>query len=435
MKILYYIVLLFVFPFLTGACSKQYLTPQQYGAVADGNSDCTEQIRTMLQDMKRKNIPYAKFPAGKYLVSDGFTIDFPCRIIGRKATIITNDTLKGKYAIKYTLSERGDTSPNEKKTELCLNFKVHGVPVAFHGYNNVYMHDCTVSTFTGTDTYYKNTKFWFAIDCDRFYNAAFKRIHFDQPVNYKKNQFNSADGLHITGLCHDILIENCDGHTGDDFIALNANEGTPGNIYNITIRKCDIGSDAISKNGIRVYGMSSRMRLKISNLLIEKSKIACINSPCVYFTNNANTSYSPEHYNLQLDNVRIKNCLFTCPEYELATQQHPSSIRFAGVDANDICIENVKAIANTDSLSYFINVFEQNQIENLMVKKCSYYGNNSLRFIKLGRDGDSNTSVKKLIVEKCNSSLNESDMIEQNVPVGDLILKKIAYNKNNARLN
>lgn len=382
------------------SCSTSYHTPQQYGAQADGKTDCTIPIRMMLKDMKNGKITKAKFPAGDYLISDSITIDFPCRIIGRKATIITVDTLNGKYAFRYSLSQKGDFNPNIATTELSLNFKVHGVPVAFHGYNDIYMHDCTISTFTGTDTYYKNTKFWFAIDCDRMYDATFKRIHFDQPVNYKENQFNSADGLHITGLCHDILIDGCDGHTGDDFIALNANEDTPGDIFNVTIRNCNIGSDTISKNGVRIYGMSSRRKFRISNIMIEKCKIMCSNSPCVYFTNNANTSFSPKHYNLQVDSITIRNCNFMCPQYELVSKQHPSAIRFAGVDGDNILIENVNVRANKDSLSYFINIFEQNLIETLIIRNCQFKGDNALLFIKTVKGQNGKSMINNLIFDR-----------------------------------
>ena len=399
------------------ACSSSYVTPISYGAVADGCIDCTIPIRNMLSDMKSRNIYKALFKSGQYLITDSIVIDFPCALVGRNATIVTKDTLRNRYAFVYSKSKRGKFSPNMRTTELCLNFKVHGVPVAIHGYNDIYMHDCTISTFTGTDLYYKNTKFWFAVDCDRMYDATFKRIHFDQPVNYKKNQFNSADGLHITGQCHDILIDGCDGHTGDDFIALNANEDTPGDISNVTIRNCNIGSGTISKNGIRIYGMSKKQHLKISNVLIENCRINSSNSPSVYLTNNANTSFSKDHYNIRLDSITIRNCEFSCPEFELATNQHPSAIRFAGVDGKNILIETVRATANADSLSYFINVFEQNNIENLTIRNCNFTGEKALRFIKIGRDNKSKTTVKNLVINKCDFNQSDSGFMESHIKV------------------
>lgn len=229
------------------ANASQSIAPQKYGAVADGKTDCTDALQRMFKTMKEKNIRTAVFPSGKYLISDQIVIDFPCKIVGKGATIISKDTLKSRYAFLFSKSERGVFVENNKCTDIFLNFKVHGIPVAYHGFNNVYMHDCTISTYTLETDYYKTTKFWFAIDCSRFYDGRFRNIRFEQPVNYRRNQFNSADGIHINGQCHDIKIIKCYGHCGDDFIALNANERTPGDIYNIKINHCCIGSDTLSK--------------------------------------------------------------------------------------------------------------------------------------------------------------------------------------------
>lgn len=393
-RFFFYIIVVLLF---YGCSSNKYLTPQKYGAKANGETDCTASIREMLRNMKSGKIHKAKFPDGVYLISDSIIIDFPCRITGSKATIITKDTLIGKYAFKYTLSPKGQFQPNKERSELSLNFKIHGVPVAFHGYNNMYIHDCTISTFTGTDTYYKNTKFWFAIDCDRFFDATFKRIHFDQPVNYKENQFNSADGLHITGLCNNILIDGCDGHTGDDFIALNANENTPGDIYDITIRNCNIGSDTISKNGIRIYGGHKKRNLSISNILIEKCKIKTDNSPCIYITNSANGVFDANNQFLTVKDLTVRNCQFVSPKYELASNDYPSIIRIGGVIGDNLSFENIKGFANSYRLSYFINVLKDNDLKNVKLHKCSMTGRNSLQFEKV----NPKVVTHELILNKC----------------------------------
>lgn len=372
---------IFIYWVLISCSNSYYVTPVQYGALPDGKTDCTESIQRMLHDMKKKKIFKAKFPAGYYLISDGFKIDFPCSITGTNATVITQDTLGCKYAFNYSLSKKGDFVPNKKKTELSLNFKIHGVPVAFHGYNKIYMHDCNVSTFTGTDIYYKNTKFWFAINCDRMYDAHFKNIHFDQPVNYRKNQFNSADGLHITGLCHNIIIDHLTGACGDDFIALNANEDTPGDIYNVIIRNCIMG-DTLTKNGIRIYGTARGNDCAISNILIEKCTIRSDNSPCIYFTNSANGVFNKEASLLKVENILVRKCKLYAPKYELASGDHPSIIRIAGVKGNNIKFEKIKGFSNRDSITYFINFLDNSIINNLTLKKCSLKGKKSFSFLK-----------------------------------------------------
>lgn len=327
--------------------------------------------------MKQDKIRKAKFSDGDYLISDGFVIDFPCALKGKYATILTKDTLKCKYAFKFSQSKKGDFESNRKKTEVSLNFKIHGIPLAFHGFNNIHVHDCTISTFTGTEINYKNTKFWFAIDCDCMYDARFSNIYFNQPVNYRKNEFNSADGLHITGQCHDILIDNCYGHCGDDFIALNANEDTPGDISNIVIKNCNIGSDTISKNGIRIYGAAQYRHLTISNVLIKNCKINPLNSPCIYITNAPNGVNDSIYNKLIVKNLTIKDCLFNAPQYELASGDYPSIIRIAGVDGDSITIENIEAFANADSVSYFVNILQNNDLKNVSIRNNDFSGYNA----------------------------------------------------------
>lgn len=261
------------------------------------------------------------------------------------------------------------------------------------------MHDCNISTFTGTDTYYKNTKFWFAINCDRMYDAHFKNIHFDEPVNNKKNQFNSADGLHITGLCHDIIIDHLTGICGDDFVALNANEDTPGDIYNITIRNCIMG-DTLTKNGIRIYGTSRGNSCAISNILIEKCTIRSDNSPCIYFTNSANGVYNKEASLLQVENILVRKCEFYAPKYELASGDHPSVIRIAGVNGENIKFEKIKGFSNKDSMTYFLNILDKSNIKNLTLKKCSLKGKKSLSFLKFKGINPSDNDAC-IFIEKC----------------------------------
>lgn len=377
--------LLVLFLFLFSSCATYY-TPQQFGAKADGVTDCTSAIQSMLSSMKQDNIQMAKFPDGDYLISDGFVIDFPCLLKGKHATILTKDTLKCKYAFKFSKSKKGDFEENKNKTEVSLNFRIHGVPLAFHGFNNLYVHDCTISTFTGTDIYYKNTKFWFAIDCDRMHDARFSNIYFDQPVNYRKNEFNSADGLHITGQCHDILIDNCYGHCGDDFIALNANEDTPGDISNIVIRNCNIGSDTISKNGIRIYGAAKLRNLTISNILIKDCKITPSNSPCVYITNSPNGVNDSLYNRIVVKNLTIKDCVFNAPKYELASGDHPSIIRLAGVEGDSIIIKNIKAFAHGDSISYFVNILQNNDLRNVSIQNNYFRGENASSFVQSSFD-------------------------------------------------
>lgn len=367
-------------------CCATYYTPQQFGAVADGDKDCTQAIRTMLETMKKDNVYKAKFLPGEYKISDRIIIDFPCSLKGDNATIITKDTLKARFAFYYSKRFSKDKTPNKKRTELSLNFKIHGEPIGIFNYNGIDVHDCVISTFTGSDIYWKNTSFWFAIHCLDMYDATFKNIFFDQPANYKENQFNSADGLHIQANCHDIIVDGCYGHCGDDFIALNASEAGPGDIYNIKIRNCNIGSDTISKNGIRIYGMEKDEQITISNILIENCRINSLNSPCIYITNSENGVIREGYQKVRVENLTVKNCIFNCPQYELASGDYPSAIRIAGVEGYNIVFKNIEATANSHKLSYFLNVMDYNDLQDVVVKNCSLQGMNAHKFLNV-KDG------------------------------------------------
>ena len=133
-----YVVSSFLLILFTSCSLGRYVTPQQYGAVADGVTDCTMPIKQMLSDMKAEGNRTAHFKEGNYLISDGIEIDFPCVIKGKKATIITKDTLKTRYAFVYTKSPHGEFEPNIDQSDLSLNFKVHAKAVGFRGFNNVF---------------------------------------------------------------------------------------------------------------------------------------------------------------------------------------------------------------------------------------------------------------------------------------------------------
>lgn len=378
-----------------------HIVPQNFGAIADGNNDCTEALRMMFKAMKEKGIYTVVFPKGSYLISGQVVIDFPCRIIGKEATIISKDTLRSRYAFMFSMSQKGTFVANNKRTDISLNFKVHAIPIAFHGFNNVYMHDCTISTYTSEKDYYKTTKFWFAIDCSRFYDGKFSNIRFEQPVNYKKNQFNSADGLHINGQCHDIIVDKCSGHCGDDFVALNANERTPGDIYNIRIKNCYISSDTLSKNGIRIYGASKTKQLTIKNVVIEKCTIKCDNSPCIYITNAASGLYDDKNKKLRVRNLVVRDCEFYAPRYEMKSQNHPSIIRLGGVDGDRIRFKNIKAYANKDSMTYFLNILDYNDIGELSLYRCSIEGETAKDFINVSNNVKSDTRIKGILFRHC----------------------------------
>lgn len=395
--------------YLCGCCSqdllikeptanKKYVRPEWFGAKNDGNTDCTEAIQKMFDYMYLNDIYVCKFKRCRfdrgefYLISKTINIRKPVKIEGRKAFIASKDIIhfgddpnhQFYYNNGRALNFIGVPDENPRLTDICINAKVHAKPFYFLQLKNAYIHDCYVSTYTGDTAVTKGVyTYWFAFQCNELSYAKFKNVHIDQPTS--GNSYNSADGIHLSGNCHDIVIDNVYGQAGDDFIAMNTNENQSGDIFNVIIRNCSIGDKTISGSGIRFYGCSrlsktpSDVQLRISNVLISKCNINTYLSPCIFFTNNPDwvkTDLSSQK--LSVNNVTIKDCRL---DYKSSRKKDIPSIWIGGVECNDLCFDKIifnEVNENTSTLYGFEGYNEFNQ---LTISRNKQKKNNGLEII------------------------------------------------------
>lgn len=371
-----------------------YVRPEWFGAVSDGQTDCTEALQQMFNFMAQNDVYVCKFKkcdfqnGQYYLISKTIHVRKPVKIEGRKAyissrSVITygNDPKHNAY-LSDGMAFRiyGTDDENPRCTDISINIKVHAKPFYLDRLNNAYFHDCYISSFTGDTTITQGIyTYWYAFQCDELSHARFRNIHIDQPID--ENKYNSADGIHLSGGCHDILIENCFGQAGDDFIAMNTNENHSGNIYNISVRKCNIGKKTISSAGIRFYGCSrlshaeGKPQLKISNVSITNCYIRTSLSPCIFFSNNTDwINNDPQSYRLSINNITISNCTF---DYLSLRRSNYPAIWIGGTECNNMSFDEVRLVSSCDDIS-FIGFEGDNSLESIDFKRCRQGGENDI---------------------------------------------------------
>jgi len=367
----------------------KYVRPEWFGGKNDGQTDCTQAIQKMFDYMAANGIYVCKFSPcdfqkGEfYLISKTINVRKPVKIEGRNAFVSSRTIIPyGNNPEHPNYLDNGiafhfhaDKSETPRMTDISINVKVHAKPFFFSQLKNAYIHDCNVSTFTGDTTVTKGLyTYWFAFQCDELSNARFKNVHIDQPTAGKK--YNSADGIHLSGGCHDIVIENCYGQAGDDFIAMNTNENHSGNIWNVKIKNCTIGKDRISSSGIRFYGCSQRShadgkpQLSIYNITIENCYIRAALSPCIFFTNAPDWKYTDyQSLKLKVRDVAISNC--TLIFESLRGTEVPS----VWVDGSEFCNVTFDKINSTvDCDIDFVEVKDFNEIRSMRIDRSRQNG-------------------------------------------------------------
>lgn len=369
---------------------KDKIRPEWFGAVNDGQTDCSEAIQKMFDFMASNGAYTCKFEKcdfekGKfYLISKTINIRKPVRIEGEKAFISSKTIIPygNDPNHKSFLSDGvafyfwGDEVENPKITDICINIKVHAKPFFFYKLKNAYIHDCYVSTFTGDTSITKGVyTFWYAFQCVNLVNAKFKNVHIDQPTN--ELDYNSADGIHLSGKCHDVIIDNVYGQSGDDFIAMNTNENISGDIYNITIKNCTIGKDKRSGSGIRFYGCSrlshvpGKPQLSINNVSIENCFIRSGLSPCIFFTNNPDWKYTDTtSLKLAINDVKIKNCTL---DFLSIRKTEVPSVWIDGIECNNLVFDRIRSVVDTENMR-IVEVKDYNDINSLRVKRSRQNG-------------------------------------------------------------
>ena len=367
----------------------KYVCPEWFGAKNDGKTDCTQAIQKMFDYMATNDIYVCKFKKcdfkkGEfYLISKTINVRKPVKIEGGKSFVSSRTIIPyGDNPQHPNYLDNGiafhffaDKSESPRMTDICLNIKVHAKPFFFSQLKNVYVHDCYVSTFTGDSTVTNGLyTFWFAFQCDELSNAYFKNVHIDQPTAGTK--YNSADGIHLSGGCHDIVIESCYGQAGDDFIAMNTNENHSGNIWNVKIEKCTIGKKSISAAGIRFYGCSQRShavgkpQLRIYNVTIDKNYIRTGLSPCIFFTNAPDWKYT-DHQSLKLkvEDITISNCTLV---FESLRGTEVPSIWVDGSEVERVTFNRINSTVDSDI--ELVGLKDFNEIHSIEIKRSRQNG-------------------------------------------------------------
>lgn len=383
--------------------------PEWFGAKSDGLSDCTRSLQDLfdfMSDTRTYRCEFAKCDYGEkqfYKISKTVYITSPIKLLGKDSFVSTNSILTYKdnpqsrayFTDGIAFYIVGNGERKAKTTDVSIRIKTHGKPFFFENLTNLYLHDSYVSTFpSSTVSGITSKTYWYAFQCDRLAFSIFRNVHIDQPI---EDHYNSSDGIHLSGQCHDVIIDNVYGQTGDDFIALNTNENTSGNIYNICIKNCVIGKEIPSSNGIRIYGNSQlshqegKPQLSVSNVSIKNCYIKTINTPPIYFTNSPSPwSFDDNSHLLRISNFRIDNCRL-CSLMEYKSKE---IVRFNGVEIEDFHLLNTRATELLNEGDSFIKLEGQNEVDKMIVDKCKY-----LQSISICAEGRNKYLIDKIHIK------------------------------------
>ena len=146
---------------------------------------------------------------------------------------------------------------------------------------------------------------------------------------------SNTDGLHFSGYCTDIHIANLHGETGDDLIALNADEGQVGPITracitNVTLDNC--------WTAMRVYGFDTSVsKVVASNMVGSVTRFAVIYG--------VTTGTSPVGNN---ESLRLANC-----DISIETGSGPNAYIGVYGSGNSIELDGVVWTHPLDAFSWF----------------------------------------------------------------------------------
>ncbi len=126
------------------------------------------------------------------------------------------------------------------------------------------------------------TYHFFIAYCDA---GVFRNLNMCDPQNVSSNTTGrNTDGLHITGPARDILIDGLYGYTGDDFLALNADDG-PYTIYNNALVYVGPITN-VTARGLRLGNAFCACRVLSGNSLIDNILVADVRGKVYNFGYN-----------------------------------------------------------------------------------------------------------------------------------------------------
>ena len=260
-----------------------WTTPEMFGAVGDGVTDDTIAVQNAVTS---GNIVVFN---NSYLVKSPINLHSNITIIGTGSIELNSDDISDWYANSTFKASNIDTINIEGIT---INSNCFGILI--QGCYNVSLRDLTFTTGK------------FAITLDDTFTNYTHDVSIENIFVNNGTTSPSSDGVHINGGCYNISVNNASGTTADDFIALNAIEGSGAHhtIQNVRINNIEC-PNAIY--GLRIYGNNT---CSIEDVIIENSHFG---GTCAARIINTVNTFGISSSALDAKNIIFNNCIFEGP--------------------------------------------------------------------------------------------------------------------------
>lgn len=328
-------------------------TPEMFGAKGDGVTDDTEAIQKALAF---NNVNISK----NYLITENLVLHSNLKIFGG-GTITKKVEFNDSY-LNHCIFSCTDSNNIDINN---INLMSNSLAISVHGCSNVNITNLII-----------NSEKYSILISDSEKNESngitISNIKLENDVT-----IISSDGIHVDGGCSNIYIYNVSGTTGDDFIALNAIEGTRKTIKNVIIDNIKCSGYA----GVRIYG---KLNCVIENVSINNSYINSNNgirlTNIVGFTEiNLNApTFNNIVFNNCIVNSSIRNVFLTYINGSVTfnnctfvTTVNPN-VGFFNSSINSLLIFN-SCVFNTNS-----SAFIQDCVVGKPPENCNTFGNITL---------------------------------------------------------
>lgn len=183
---------------------------------------------------------------------------------------------------------------------------------------------------------------WFAITFEGCHNFKVSNLIASPPEGA-----NNTDALHFNGGNSNFVVENISGTSYDDFVALNAYEGseTDKTIENGTF--ININQDKASRNGLRIYGRDNSQTIR--NIKFINCRFCSTGHSIVRFTNAENGNYDVDANNLNCEYISFENC-----EFYAAPNNGNAIVYFGRATAKKLKFSNCKLVGNLATTAFVI---------------------------------------------------------------------------------
>lgn len=314
----------------------ELVTPQMYGAKADGTTDDSSAIQQAINSGKP-----VFFPNGTYHIETILELKNNTCLCGasRGAILdyVNQDSSTGeigqydKYACLNALDKDNVLIEN-------LTIKSNRCGIKLFGCKNSVIRNIEIST----------SKFSFLLGQSA--NRLFENFIIEDIFINNSVSSVSSDGIHFDGGCSNGLVRNVVGTTGDDFLALNACEGNDGVIENIVFDGIITHNNNVrSAFGVRIYGFQDATPIK--DIIFQNCQFFVSGGPVVKVLSTPNTLFYADRTvaigrEFPLGNITFENCVM----------KNSSTIQQA-IFQSSFTIADVKQISGT----------------RFIIKDCSIY--------------------------------------------------------------